>query len=558
MNKNLLQFDGNISVDSVYDNSELNCSCGNVGHEDTTSSYNSDFDEPSVTIPVHLNLNRQDQFQQCDDPPAWFDEYQPRVIDKKQSKVNRITIRRDNRLMMNGLLPIISVSNMRSLHPKLGNFKTDMLEREISVALLSEVWEKATCKKQRAEVESMFQIEGLKYISTPRLNKRGGGAAIVVSLQKYSLDKIEINNPDRVEVVWGLMRPRKLPARFKEIIVAAFYSPPKSPKNPLLLDHLVSNSQSLLTKYPNAALVIGGDKNNLNLSPLLCGIPRIRQIVTKSTHKFKILDVILTNMHQLYSVPTIAPPVPPDNPLWGKPSEHSTPIATPLCLDNIYQPKEYVIKVARPLPDSGMREFGQWICTEEWADLPDNVSPTEQVLKFEQLVTDKLNMIFPQKTVRLTVNLDHPFITAELKTLDRQVKRIYRKQNKSDKYWRLKNAFNEKFKIAAAAYLEKNVRSLKEDNPGTAYRNLKKLGAQPGDCSTEEGSFTLLFHLEENLSREESIERIAQHFAQISQEFPPLDYNLLSESVKVKLDKPVHDKDIPIISEYEVYEKIRK
>ena len=173
-----------------------------------------------------------------------------------------------------------------------------------------------------------------------------------------------------------------------------------------------------------------------------------------------------------------------------------------------------------------MREFGQWICTEEWGDLPDNVSPTEQVLKFEQLVTDKLNVIFPQKTVRLTVNLDHPFITAELKTLDRQVKRIYRKQNKSDKYWRLKNAFNEKFKIAAATYLEKNVRSLKEDNPGTAYRNLKKLGAQPGDCSSEEGSFTLLSHLQENLSTEESIEKIAQHFAQISQEFPPLNYEI--------------------------------
>ena len=72
-----------------------------------------------------------------------------------------------------------------------------MIEREISLSLLSEVWEKATCKTQRAEIESMCQIEGLKYISTPRLNKRGGGAAIVVALDKYSLDKIEISNPDR-------------------------------------------------------------------------------------------------------------------------------------------------------------------------------------------------------------------------------------------------------------------------------------------------------------------------------------------------------------------------
>ena len=251
------------------------------------------------------------------------------------------------------------------------------------------------------------------------------------------------------------------------------------------------------------------------------------------------------------------PPIPPNNPLCGKPSDHSTPVATPPCSENIYKPKEYIVKVARPLPDSGMREFGQWICTEDWEDIPDDVSPTEQVLQFEQLVTDRLNVIFPQKTVRLTVNLDHPFITSELKSLDRQIKRIYRKQNKSAKYWRLKNAYNEKFKSAAVAYLEKNVRSLKEDDPGTAYRNMKKLGAQPGDCA-DEGSFTLLSHLEQGLSDEESIEHIAEHFAHISQEFPPFNYNLLPESVKVKLDSPVQESDIPIISDFDVYNKIRK
>ena len=46
----------------------------------------------------------------------------------------------------------------------------------------------------------------------------------------------------------------------KEIICAAFYSPPKSRKNSLLLDHLVSTSHHLLSKYLNAGLVLGGDK----------------------------------------------------------------------------------------------------------------------------------------------------------------------------------------------------------------------------------------------------------------------------------------------------------
>ena len=288
-------------------------------------------------------------------PPPWYEEYTPRASDPRQSKANRITVRRDNRLMMTESLPILSVSNLRSLWPKLNSFKNDMILHDISCAMLSEVWEKANCKKQQFELERMLNMDGLKYISTPRMTKRGGGAAIVVSMKRFSLDKIEVSNPDKVEVVFELLRPKNTTSKIKEIIIAAFYSPPKSRKNPLLLDHLLSNSLFLLSKYPNAMLVIGGDKNNLNIAPLLNGIPKLNQIVTKPTHKTKVLDIILTNKANLYCVPIIAPPVPPDDPLCGVPSDHSTPVATPLATDALQQVGEYMLT----LPESGMLEFGE-------------------------------------------------------------------------------------------------------------------------------------------------------------------------------------------------------
>ena len=147
--------------------------------------------------------------------------------------------------------------------------------------------------------------------------------------------------------------------------------PPKSRKNPLLLDHLLSTTQFLLSKYPNAGVVIGGDKNDLNITPLLDGIPRLRQIVTKPTLKSKVLDIMLTNMHSLYCVPIIAPPVAPDDPLCGVPSDHSTPIAIPLSTDTLDQVREYITKISRPLPESGILEFGEWICSEDWAGIPE-------------------------------------------------------------------------------------------------------------------------------------------------------------------------------------------
>ena len=153
-------------------------------------------------------------------------------------------------------------------------------------------------------------------------------------------------------------------------------------------------------------MILGGDKNDLNLSPLLGGIPKLKQLVTKPTHKSKILDVILTNMHALYSVPVITPPVPPDDRNYGR---------------------EYIPRIYRPLPESGVREFGEWICSEEWGDISENISPSEQVQEFESIMTTKLNDILPQKSVKLNPFFDKPYITAELKKLDRKVKRIYRR-----------------------------------------------------------------------------------------------------------------------------------
>ena len=44
----------------------------------------------------------------------------------------------------------------------------------------------------------------------------------------------------------------------------------------------------------------------------------------------------------------------------------------------------------------------------------------------------------------------------------------------------------------------------------------------------------------------------------IVKSFPPLDYNLLPDQVKTKLSCPINPEELPEISDYELYEKIRK
>ena len=395
-------------------------------------------------------------------------------------------------------------------------------------------------------------MNGLKYISNPRPSTRnGGGVAIVVNCERFSCERLNINIPGGLEVVYGLLKPKCSSAKYKKIILCSFYSPPTTRSNSKLSDHIVVTLQMLSTKYPNCPIILGGDKNQMDITPILnCGL-RLRQINVKPSRKGKILDVIIMNIFQHYNLPIIAPPLNPDNPNNGKPSDHSVPIAIPHT--DRYNPpaRNYRIHQYRPLPVSSVKKFGQWIVGEQWDNISNNLSPTEQVCRFQSLLNQKLDKFCPQKTVKLGTH-EKPFITSELKTLKRKKMREYNKRGKTDKYNKLADIFDIKYKAAAQSYLRKNMDTLKNNNPGKAYCVLKRLGAQPGDCTDSQG-FTLPTHLDENLSNKQSAEKIADHFAGISQQFSPLNPALLPERVLSKLEEESRP---PTITESETFDKI--
>ena len=199
--------------------------------------------------------------------------------------------------------------------------------------------------------------------------------------------------------------------------------------------------------------------------------------------------------------------------------------------------------------------FGSWIKDECWQQISDDLNPTEQVKVLENIFQDKLDKFFPEKVIKYS-NRDLPFITSDIKYYDRRVKREYRKHGRSDKYLQLKEKYDRKFQNATSNYLQKNVTELKHSNPVKSYSILKRMGAPPGE-SNDEGSFTLLNHRELNLSTEESIEQIAQYFAQISQEYPPLNPDSLPQRVQDNLNSSDLS-DVPNLSEEDVSVQIKK
>ena len=130
MNQNICQYDGNDTLESSLLFSDQSCPCFYTLYEASSDQC----EDTGSPLPV---LEPWVPPTQCLDPTAWYEEFTQGG--RGQDRKNNITIRRDNRLVLGENLPIISVSNVRSLGPKLNSFKTDLLEREISLSLLSEV-----------------------------------------------------------------------------------------------------------------------------------------------------------------------------------------------------------------------------------------------------------------------------------------------------------------------------------------------------------------------------------------------------------------------------------
>ena len=102
--------------------------------------------------------------------------------------------------------------------------------------------------------------------------------------------------------------------------------------------------------------------------------------------------------------------------------------------------------VTRPLPDSKLRNFGQWITSETWECVDAwEGDPSKQVEFFENVVKLKLDEFLPQKMVKIGID-DKPFMTLELKELKRKRMREYVKNGKSEKYLKLREDFKQKFK----------------------------------------------------------------------------------------------------------------
>ena len=273
----------------------------------------------------------------------------------------RRTIVRNNKVLSALNLPIFTVYNMRSIWSKFLSLVDDMEERESSLSILSEVWEKKENPEHQETIEEVCEMKDIKYISTARPgSKRGGGCAIVLRGNLFTISKLNISVPKPLEVCWGLMRPTKPLGEITKIFIGSFYCPPNSRSKSRLISHMSTTYHSLKVTHPSARTIIAGDKNDLKTSDILAINPNFSQIVDLPTRKDKTIDIVITDMEDLFQRPAIVPPVPVDENKTGSPSDHNGVHVIPI--DNFNEKetkKENEFKSVRPIPQSALYSFGQ-------------------------------------------------------------------------------------------------------------------------------------------------------------------------------------------------------
>ena len=437
-------------------------------------------------------------------------------------------------------LPLCLMFNSRSVFNKADNLNEMLNQIGPDICLISETFE-----REKKQLNTVLDNRHFKSISYYRKNRApGGGCAILYNETRFSVDNLKIEAPDGVECVWALFTPKAIDlntAKVKRIAVGSYYVSPRSRHRAEVIDHIISTIHILRAKYDNSVnFLCGGDLNRMDVNDILESYGALKSIISVPTRKLATLEVILTDVPNLFHPPTTLSPLQVDQDKLGKDSDHEIVVLAPISNIQYKRERKKRTVLTRPLPDSQIAKFEQELISFPLAEVFMNKTVNDQVGIFHDFLRTNLDKHFPEKTTKMS-SLDRNWFSPQLKQLNRAMKREFYSHRKSKKYKKLKKLK----KSTIRSFYSGFVTDLKSINPGKWYKMAKKIGAVDqmtgGDTQVESLS---------NYNNSECAQKIAQHFAAISNEYEPVDISQL----------PCYLPALPPpqLEEYEVYERINR
>ena len=515
-NPNIDQLDGNVSFLSETNESESfpNNEVNTIPVH--TSSYH---DNEAKLIPVHISTARQVKSALSD-----------------RGKPVRKTVQRNNIILQSLSLPVVININPRSLYNKSEEFSLLLEQYEGEVICVSESFE-----RENLPLEQLLQLEDYDVISmVKKRNFKGGNPAILINNKKFITKRIcpdPITVPEGVEAIWALITPRSNTSqKLKYIAICSlYYRGPKSTKKQELYDHIAQTYHYLSSKYGgHIEFIMAGDTNRLNLSPILALSPRLVQKVKVPTrlNPAAILDPIITTLSKYYLEPETKPPLNPDVCSTGKPSDHLICVMKPLCASVPVPPRVYRTVESRPITESGIQSFSDWLEEQRWHDMYSCKDIHKKAAIFQSLLMTNFERCFPKKKVKVC-DADQPWVTKSLKQLDRRRKREFYKHKRSARWEELNRLFELKCAEEKRKYYNNIVSDLRESNISQWYSKVKRMSGQDQNSCAD-----LTVDELAGMSSIEQAEAIADHYASISNLYKPIQKEKFQDFLETEKHPP--------------------
>ena len=157
--------------------------------------------------------------------------------------------------------------------------------------------------------DSIISI-GPSYIPYQKDRETLGGGVIAYVKTAIPSSRLSYSEEDYKEVLWLLLKPKRLPRPFSCIVMIVVYYPPgqTTANETSMIDYLTNGIDSVLQSYPSAGIIIAGDFNRMKLGAL-CNRFDLGKIVKKPTRGKNVLDQIVSNMLPLFQEVQHLPPL---------------------------------------------------------------------------------------------------------------------------------------------------------------------------------------------------------------------------------------------------------
>ena len=275
--------------------------------------------------------------------------------------------------------------------------------------------------------------------------------------------------------------------------------------NNTLTDHICFSVDAIKSVFSNTAILIAGDFNHYK-EATVCRMYNLKQIVSKCTRENAVLDKVLTDIADWYSLPDISSHI-------GK-SDHLCVVVEPR-MSRKHTPTNKVVLTScasyynRLCLKNNLESFN-------WSGLYNIVSCSEKLQYFNETLTRMINTHVPLKSV-VRCSSDKPWITDHFKELVKKRQNAL-KCGHIEKYKQLRNEVNHKAKRLKKNYYNEQV--INQKDPKKLYKEIKAITG----CS-KKSSLSSLANSLCNGDMSALCSRINEFFLSINNDHSPLVLN---------------------------------